>query len=197
MAAVLVLAGVVGGVVYAFAGGDAAAAGDVCKIQTFKAQPQRHVTKLPKGFEYNSFPPSSGPHHPQTVVYGEYGQPVPTLSLVHNLEHGAVAIQYGRDVPERIIRELVGWYRNDPRGIIVAPLPDTKKSAGLAGKITLAAWVAEREDDGDPRSRIEKQEGKLAICSRFDADEFNAFLESYRARGPELFTLDQMSPGSN
>ncbi len=191
------LGGVAGGIVYAFTGGEAAAAGDVCRIQTFKAQPQRHVTKLPKGFEYNSFPPTSGPHYPQTVVYGEYTQPVPMLRLVHNLEHGAVVIQYGRDVPERTISELVGWYRNDPRGVIVAPLPDTKKAAPLAGKITLAAWVAEREDDGDPTSRITKQEGKLAVCSRFDEDEFNAFLDSYRARGPELHTLDQMPPGSN
>jgi hypothetical protein len=194
---VLLLAGAAAALAFTFGrGGGDEEAGAVCDVQTVEAQGQGHVAKLPKDFEPNSFPRTSGPHHPQPLVYDEYTDPVPQLNLVHNLEHGAVAVQYGPEVPEDAVAELVAWYRNDPRGLVVAPLPDTEEARELSDKIAMTAWVAERENEEDPRSRITKQEGKLAICSSFDEDAFNDFLDSYRAHGPEGFALDQLAPGS-
>jgi hypothetical protein len=198
IAGVLVLAAVIAGGLLAFGGSEdgATAAGNVCQVETVEAQGQGHVERLPKDFEPASFPRTTGPHHPQTLVYNQYTEPVPQLNLIHNLEHGAVAVQYGKDVPEQTINELTAWYRTDPRGLIVAPLPDVKAAEELGDKIALTAWVAEREDEEDSFSRITKQEGKLAICSGFDEGAFNDFLDRYRAKGPELFELDQLQPGS-
>lgn len=198
IAAILVLAAIVAGAMLAFGGtdGGGTAAGDVCRVETVEAQGQGHVEKLPEDFEPASFPRTTGPHAGSTVVLDQYTDPVPQLNLVHNLEHGAVAVQYGEDVPKETIDEITEWYRTDARGLIVAPLPDVKEAQPLADKITLTAWVAEREDDEDPFSPITKQEGKLAVCSGFDEEEFNDFLEQYRARGPELFELEQLQPGS-
>ena len=198
IAAVLVVAAIVAGALLAFGGTDdgATAAGDVCKVETVKAQGQGHVEKVPADFKPESFPRTSGPHAGSTVVLDQYLEPVPQLSLVHNLEHGAVAVQYGKDVSKQTIDQITEWYRKDARGIIVAPLPDVKEAEPLADKIVLTAWVAEREDNEDPFSKITKQEGKLATCSGFDEDEFDDFLERYRARGPELFDLEQLQPGS-
>jgi Protein of unknown function (DUF3105) len=199
VAGLLVVAAIVAGAMLAFGGtdgGGATASGDVCRVETVKAQGQGHVEKLPKDFEPASFPRTTGPHHPSTVVLDQYSEPVPQLNLVHNLEHGAVAVQYGTKVSQSTIDQITAWYRTDPRGLIVAPLPDVKEAEPLANKITLAAWVAEREDPEDPFSEITKQEGRLAICSGFDEGEFDDFLERYRAQGPELFELEQLQPGS-
>ena len=172
---------------------------ETCTRQTFKAQGQSHVppAKLPKGFEYNSFPPTSGPHNPQPLVWGEYTEPVPQDQLVHNLEHGGVSVQYGKDVSPETVEKLTEWYRStDPRGIILAPLPEDPKAAPLARKIMLGAWTADRQNADDPNSKILKQEGHLATCSAFDEGALNEFVDDFRARGPELFPLDQLQPGS-
>jgi len=189
----LLLAAAIGAGAYFALGGDDASAGgsDICPVETVEAQGQGHVDKLPKDFEPASFPRVSGPHGPQTVIYGEYDSPLTQLNVVHNLEHGAVVAQWGADVSEETVNAIRAWYRTDPRGMVIAPLPENDEAAKLSNKIMLAAWVAER--DGE---RITKQEGKLAACSRFDEDAFNDFIDSYRAKGPEGFTLDQMAPGS-
>jgi hypothetical protein len=196
--AALVLAAA-GGIAYAMSRGGGGTEAGPCVRQTFKAQGQSHVppAKLPKNFQYNSYPPTSGPHHPRPLVWGEYTDPVPQNQLVHNLEHGGVSVQYGNDVSAATVEKLIAWYRStDPRGIILAPLPDNMKAAPLAGKIMLGAWTADRQNSDDPNSKILKQEGHLATCSSFDEDAFDDFVDDYRGRGPELFPLDQLQPGS-
>jgi hypothetical protein len=197
-AGALLAAVAAGGIAYAVSRGGGDAEAGPCTIQTFKGQGQNHVppAKLPKGFEYNSYPATSGPHHPQPLVWGEYTDPVPQNQLVHNLEHGGVAIQYGRNVSAETVEQLTDWYRTDARGLILAPLPDNAKSAKLADKIVLGAWTAERENPADPNSEITKQEGHLATCSAFDEEAFDDFVEKYRAKGPEPFQLEQLEPGS-
>jgi uncharacterized protein DUF3105 len=196
-AGALLLVGAGGAIAFAMTrdSGGSAASGP-CQIRTLPSQGSNHVERLPNDFEPNSFPRTSGPHHPQTVVYGEYTDPVPQLNLVHNLEHGAVAIQYGPDVSPETIQRLQEWYRIDPRGLVLAPLPNVEQAARLRDKIALTAWTAELEDESDPSSEIVSQEGVLAICSGFDRGAFDDFVESYRAKGPERFQLDDLQPGS-
>jgi hypothetical protein len=192
---VILVAGVAGALAFTVGRGGDEEAGGVCRIETFRSQGSNHVAKLPKDFEPNSYPRTSGPHSGQTLIYGEYDQPVAELNVVHNLEHGAVAIQYGSDVPEDVVTRLVDWYRTDPRGLILAPLPDNEKAADLQDRIVLSAWNAELEDENDPSSDIVKQEGVLGICSTFDEGDFDNFLDEHRAKGPERFELNQLQPG--
>ena len=198
LAGALLVAAAAGGIAFAVSRGGSPEAGGVCTVKDFPAQGSSHVppAKMPKGFEYNSYPPTSGPHHPQTLVFADYARPVGQNHLLHNLEHGAVGVQYGPDVSDETVRQLIAWYRNDPRGLIVAPLPDTKEAAKLRDRIVLTAWTADREDPDDPQSRITRQQGHLATCSRFDEEAFSDFLDDYRARGPELFPLEALAPGS-
>ncbi len=196
-AAALLVAVAAGALVLMVGRGGAEAGSDVCTRQTFPSQGQGHVPpkKLPKDFEYNSYPPTTGPHHPQPLVFGEYVQPVPQNHLVHNHEHGGIGVQYGADVPDGVVRQLTDWYRADARGLVLAPLPATGKAEKLRDKIVLTAWTAEREDPDNPESPIGKQEGHLATCSTFDEDAFSDFRDDYRAKGPELFTLEHLNPG--
>jgi hypothetical protein len=160
-----------------------------CTVTEHPGQPAQHVTALEEGFEYNSDPPSSGPHSNTAAVFDVYEDPVDPLLTVHSMEHGAVIIQYGDDVPETEIESIVTWYRDDPNGIIVAPLPR------MNDQIALTAWNAEGPQDSG--------EGIVAKCSGFDEEAFDAFVETYGFKGPESdrgdgvgFAREDLRPGA-
>ena len=184
----LLLAGLGGGVIVAaivvivvlVAGGgdgkkssgpEAVSAG--CVEQSFPEMESKHVPEVEPEFEYNSFPPTSGPHYQETAIYNAYSEPVPQIRVIHNLEHGAVVVQYGDTVPPTAVDGIIAWYRDDPNGIIVALLPE------LGGKIVATAWT------------------HLLTCSQgFDEKALSDFRDSYRYKGPERFDPSAMAPGS-
>jgi hypothetical protein len=55
--------------------------------------PGTHVA-IGSDVEWNSNPPSSGPHYPVWAAYQAYGSPVPRGYYVHDLEHGAIVLLY-------------------------------------------------------------------------------------------------------
>ncbi|HVM18112.1 MAG TPA: DUF3105 domain-containing protein [Gaiellaceae bacterium] len=158
-----------------------------CEVETYPSQGQDHVEELPEGFEYNSFPPTTGPHHGVPAPWGTYDEPVDPLRLVHNLEHGGVVVQYGDEVQQTEIDAILEWYRDDPNGKIVAPLP------ALENDIALTAWTAPETPEGQETN---VGEGVVARCPRFDRDAFDAFKERYGFRGPERFPRDVLTPGA-
>ena len=169
-----------------------------CKVETIPAAPNfmlngkklpyRHLPTgtLPNGFHYNSNPPTSGIHPDQTVIYGIYDQSVPTISTVHNLEHGAIVIRYGPNVSESVVADLNDFYLEDPNGLVIAPMP------GLGKTIALSAWTY---DQGRQNDRSYEGEGHLAKCTAFDEDAFRAFVDAYRGLGPERFRVVDLKPG--
>ena len=205
LAGVLLLAAAAGGIAFAMRGGDDGSSGGAtaCERQSFPAQGQQHITsrnRPPKDFEYNSFPPTSGWHDPQPALWNVYDEPVPQRHLVHNLEHGGIVVQYGKDVPQQAVNDLIAWYREDPNGIVVAPLPDTPQTRRLTDKITVGAWVGRKTpitnetEEIDPEDEI-PQEGQLMTCSGFDEEAFSDFRDDYRYRGPEPFAPEHLQPG--
>jgi Protein of unknown function (DUF3105) len=147
---------------------------------------KRHVVSLPKGFKYNTNPPTSGLHFPSTILWGMYDSPVDRLRSVHNLEHGGIMIHYGPKVPNGTVAQLREFYQDDPNGIVIAPLPS------LGNKISLAAWTF---DLGRLNERGYEGEGRLAIMPRFDEGVFQAFVDEYRFKGPERFEPADLEPG--
>ncbi len=79
-----------------------------CTLTATPALVGNHSVANPSGTskEWNTTPPTSGPHYPTPVVYGLYDEPVNQAQLVHNLEHGAIAVQYGEDVPQATVQQL-------------------------------------------------------------------------------------------
>jgi hypothetical protein len=147
----------------------------------------RHVERLPKGFKYNTDPPTSGMHYPLTILWGIYESPVNQLRSVHNLEHGGIIIQYGPKVPPGTVEQLSEFYREDPNGLVIAPLPS------LGNKISLAGWtfdLARLNESGY------EGEGHLALMPRFDEDVFQAFVDEYRFKAPERFEPELLAPGN-
>jgi hypothetical protein len=184
----ILIAAVAVGLLMAFRGGDNAAATGVdgsCVRQTFPPMGRQHVDSVRSGFQYNSFPPTSGPHFGVPAVFNIYDQPVREIRLVHNLEHGAIVVQYGSKVPQQTVQQIAAWYSKDPLGLVVAPLPPAseikaKAPAGYESKIFLTAWT------------------HLATCTTFDEGAFDHFRDDYRGPdgdAPEKFPVSALQPG--
>jgi hypothetical protein len=109
---------------------------------------------------YATATPTSGSHNPSSSRCGIFGQEVPAEFAVHSLEHGTVVIWYQPGLSEETVsglRDIVN--RFDDR-VILSP------NRQMDDPIVATAW-----------NRLKVYE---------DADpEIEAFIETYRNRGPE------------
>jgi hypothetical protein len=135
--------------------------------------------------KWNTDPPSSGPHYGQTIVFGAYSEPLQLGRLVHNLEHGAVYVLYGDDVPDATVQQLRSFYADHTTGTVLAPYPR------LGQQIALGAWL----DPGLPEAKSDRGSGVLAKCDAFDERAFEAFFDAFQFKGPERFPRDLLLPG--
>jgi len=134
---------------------------------------------------WNTYPPTSGPHYGGTAIYGAYKDSLNQAQVVHNLEHGAVFIQYGSKVPDGTVQQLEDFYQRHQNGTLLAPLPD------LGRKVALGAWNFPSTTGGA------KGDGVLATCTEFDEAAFAAFSDAFQFKGPERFPADSLLPGRN
>lgn len=139
--------------------------------------------------KWNTDPPTSGPHYGVTLIFGAYTEPPQIGRLLHNLEHGAVYILYGDDVPQSTIAQLQGFYDQHKNGTVLAPYPK------LGNQIALGAWLV----DPLPEASSDRGSGVLAKCPGFDEAAFAAFLDAFQFKGPESFIVrpSDMKPGDN
>ncbi len=148
-----------------------------CTERSYPGQPVKHTDDLDLKPDYNSFPPTTGTHFYVPAKFNIYTFPIPQVVVVHNLEHGGVAVQYGSKVPPATVAKIRTWYLGDTNGLLVAPLPE------LGRKIALTAWNAPpyRKSPPDPGR------GWVAMCTGFDAAAFTDFVKQHRYKGGERF----------
>jgi hypothetical protein len=192
VAALVVVASAAG---YALLGESGASSADVtaqleaagCTVETTAALASNdHSVTTPEGTseKWNTSPPTSGPHYQVPAVWGSYSEPLLPAQVIHNLEHGGIFIQYGKDVPSSTIDELQRFYDDHRNGTLLAPLPT------LGSKIAMGVWTTRSPsaaDDGTVH---------LATCTTFDEGAFAAFFTAYQFKGPERFPMDSLLPGS-
>ena len=96
-----------------------------CTLQVVEDLPAEHSVADPGGVsdDWNTDPPTNGPHFGQAAIFGIYGEPLEQARVVHNLEHGGVFIQYGDEVPDSTVAQLEAFYDDHKTGTIMAPLP--------------------------------------------------------------------------
>jgi hypothetical protein len=143
-----------------------------CRFKTYPNLGQDHISDLRQSVKYNSFPPTSGPHYVRPAPWNIYTDPINQKIAVHNLEHGGIVIQYGAKVASSKLRQLTNFYKQDPDGLLVAPLP------ALGNKIALTAWR------------------RLALCKSFDQNAYTEFVHAFRFKGPESLPRDALKPGA-
>jgi hypothetical protein len=148
-----------------------------CTVRVYPGIPPHHTKDLKLKPKYNSFPPTSGTHFYLPAKWSIYTYPIPQIALVHNLEHGGVAIQYGNKIPKDTVSKIAAWYRQHSNGLIVAPFP------ALDDKIALTAWN-EPPYSGPP---VNAGHGYVATCTAFDEKTYTAFINEHRYKGGERF----------
>lgn len=115
--------------------------------------------------EYESEPPTSGPHYASPAPVELYRQVVPDEYLVHNLEHGHIVVFYSpsqlSDESASKISELTGEYDGTWDAVVAAPRPE------MENELTLTAWTYKLELD------------------EYDEEMIDAFVDAYRGKGPE------------
>jgi hypothetical protein len=141
--------------------------------QSFATQGNVHIAFGSQSpIEYNSTPPTSGPHYENLAGWGSHDEPVQYEHLVHNLEDGGIVVYY--QCPEgcpEIVDELTAllapyWdagrhvtlVPNDPTWTVGNSLPLHKD---MGATIAVTAWQ------------------KLLTMDAVDADAIRAFVERY------------------
>jgi hypothetical protein len=90
-----------------------------CQVRGFGSDGRDHVETDP---DYTtSLPPVSGPHNIAWADFGVYDRPLPFQFQVHSLEHGAVIVHLGSQVPQAARDQVVELWRESPPYMIVTP----------------------------------------------------------------------------
>lgn len=125
--------------------------------------------------EYNSMPPSSGPHYGNLAAWQVFTAPQRYEFLVHNLEDGGVVIYYQcpAGCPELVtqLEELTKPYMQAGKHVLVAPNDPTWTDGGnkplhkdMGAKIAITAWtkILKMDEFDGPRLKefIDRYEGK-------------------------------------
>lgn len=133
-------------------------------VQEIKNQGRNHIPLSQTFTDYNSNPPTSGPHYAERVAnWGSYNEETPQTTLVHNLEHGGVVIHYKGQTDEQV-DEIDSFVESYQDGVISNPNEKIDKP------IVIASWT------------------QLQKCDRFNPDAVAGYIQEYCNKGPEKLT---------
>jgi hypothetical protein len=110
--------------------------------------------------QYNSIPPTSGPHLAIPPTPGIYDTPLQAGSFVHAEEHGHVIIAYSPSLPAAEVSALKHIAKAHPADVLMTPYPPLTR--GLA----LAAWGRLERFEQVDRPGIERF--IVALAGRYD-----------------------------
>jgi hypothetical protein len=128
---------------------------------TFGNLGQEHIPEGSPRPDYNSNPPTSGPHYAQWLPTGFYSQRTLDENLVHNLEHGHIWLSYRDADDTEAIEVLSAIQEQFPRWVIVTYRPENED------RIVVAAWT------------------RLLPLETPDEDTILAFVTRFRNQAPE------------
>jgi Spy/CpxP family protein refolding chaperone len=120
----------------------------------------------PGSVAYETSPPVSGEHSPSVAPCGVHGEPIENEVQVHNLEHGAVGIQFQPDLDPTQIEQIEDLVRGYESHVFSAPYEDMEPN------ITVTSWSRKMELD------------------TFDRGAIRTYVEEFRQSGPERQTCD-------
>ena len=193
---ILLLGGVAAVVAFGGGGGSSASGSLIntssCTEQQFPGLKPQHINNPDANVDYNSFPPSSGPHYAQPAPWNLYSDPVKQTILVHNLEHGGIVIQYGKGVSQSDVDKIDSFYQGDPYGLVVAPY------AKLGNKIAATAWNEPAYDQNQDANfnKVDPGHGFVLMCKSFDKGALTKFRDKHRNKAGERYqSVKDMAPG--
>jgi hypothetical protein len=194
---IVMLAGVLAVIAFGGSGSSGEASGALlttgsCTEKQFKGLPPQHLQNPDTAVDYNSFPPSSGPHYASPAPWGVYPDSIKQTILVHNLEHGGIVIQYGPGVSKGDVDKLQSFYQDDPYGLILAPY------AKLKSKIAATAWNEPAYDQNQDSNfnKVDPGHGYVLTCTKLDTGALAKFRDKRRNKAGERYaSVKDMTPG--
>lgn len=133
----------------------------------FPSQGNFHISSVDEPHaEYNSSPPSSGPHVGLLANWGAHDEPVPPELFVHNLEDGGIVITY--DCPDGcddLEAGLTGLVEEVGGSVVLTPYEGIEHE-GVRYRAAAAAWTRvfyfdelNEENESELRTFIRLYEG--------------------------------------
>ncbi len=136
-------------------------------VREIDNQGRNHIPVSQTFDDYNSNPPTSGPHYAERLAnWGTYNEEVPQTTLVHNLEHGGVIIHY-KDQTDAQIDRIDSFVESYADGVIANPNPTIEKP------VVLASWT------------------RMQQCDTFNAEAVAGYIREHCNKGPEKLTTCQ------
>lgn len=170
-------------------------------------QGREHVTvQEVASYQYNSNPPTSGPHLPTWVKAGIYDTPQSEGELIHSLEHGYVIVSYNCNVHLKVIsdkRKVISKiYAHEEEGSPSADFVDPTIATGSAINETDGCKTIVKQSE---ELANKKKLWKLVVVPRpqldttialtawnyidtfdtFDTNRIERFINYHRDQGPE------------
>jgi len=129
--------------------------------ESIAIQGRDHISVGSSHPEYNSNPPTSGPHYVQPTPWGVYPDELKDENVVHSLEHGGIWISYQPDIDEETKAKIQAIGKKHSGSVVVSP-----RSANDS-LIALASW------------------GRLEKLSSFDEARILEFIKRNKNKSPE------------
>lgn len=117
-----------------------------CTYGRFDLETPTHV-EVGDDLESNSFPPTNGRHYEDWGAFGLYDEQVEDGYVVHNLEHGGVAVWFGTEVDEET-QDAVAELLDDDEKWMVMPRDDIEGLYSAAWGLGLSCSPAALEQLG-------------------------------------------------
>jgi hypothetical protein len=123
--------------------------------------------------QYNTTPPTSGPHYQNFVDPGFSDEPIQPERLVHNLEHGQIVFWYRPNAPQATIDNLRGVVNTDRIALLAAPYEQVENPH----EFVMTAWGASQS------------------CQEVSQAVVDNFRSRFQGRGPEPVGIPTFRPG--
>jgi hypothetical protein len=130
-------------------------------VEHFDDQGGTHIQLGRPHPAYNSDPPTSGWHTPQTANWGAFRNAIPDQIIVHNLEHGGIWISYSDPKDTTLVEKLETLTARYRSKVILTP------RSGNDAPIVVAAWT------------------RLMKLDTYDEEKIVRFIDAFKNKGPE------------
>jgi hypothetical protein len=135
-------------------------------IETYADQGRKHIAQGAPHVDYNSTPPTSGPHTAAAASPGFHLETVPPEELVANLERGEIVLWYRPDGSDVLKDQMQLLAQQEPRATVAAPFTEVPDGYSFY----LTAWRHSQ------------------LCRSASQGVIDQFRTRYQGRGPQRGT---------
>jgi type IV secretory pathway VirB10-like protein len=148
--------------------GVSASSANCSAVKSFKPQPAKHISLNATHPPYNSTPPTSGWHYPPPIAPIDPGYYPPSTPqapeyVLHNLEHGEIAIWYKPTASQSMISDLQKAVNEQPTATVAVPYDQVPAPYNIA----ITAWA------------------HVEYCGQVSKDAIDVFRKTFQGHGPE------------